>query len=142
VTQVVRHCNAATIRRRSALRRLIQFATLRGAMKRLSRDMFLGEGSMEGHFQAELEATAPVTACKPHIECDKCLSGEVQDTYFIAQRVKCLARSFHLPSLVLTLLNKVTESQMRCAIVMCLKSFRNDFLVIIVDICFWFERSN
>ena len=97
---------------------------------------------MEGHLQAELEGTAAVTACKPYSDCDKCLSDKVQDAYFVSQRIQCLARSFHLLSLVLTLLNKVSESQMRCVIVVCLKSFRNYFLVIIVDICLWFTSSS
>ena len=51
-----------------------------------SHSMGIGR-SMEGHFQAEFEGTAPVTVCKPCSKCHKCPSGEVQDAYFIAQRI-------------------------------------------------------
>ena len=43
--------------------------------------------SVEGHLQAELEGTAAVTVCKPYSKWHKCPSGEVQDAYFIAQKV-------------------------------------------------------
>ena len=42
---------------------------------------------MDGNLQAELEGTAAVTACKPYSKWHKFPSGEVQDAYFIAQRI-------------------------------------------------------
>ena len=43
--------------------------------------------SVEGHLQAELEGTAAVTACERCSKWHKFSSGDVQDAYFIAQRM-------------------------------------------------------